>query len=74
MMRLRSREERCWRYDGVVEFDLRGLFDNLDHHLLMKDLRHHCDCRWVLLYIERWLKAPLQEQDGRLKPRHWGTL
>ena len=65
--------KRCWQYDWVVEFDIRGLFDNINHDMLMKALRHHCDCRWVLLYVERWLKAPLQQQDGSLKARDKGT-
>jgi RNA-directed DNA polymerase len=65
--------KRCWKYDWVVEFDIRGLFDNIRHDLLMKALRHHCDCRWVLLYVERWLKAPLRQQDGKLVARHMGT-
>lgn len=65
--------KRCWYYDWVVEFDIRGLFDNIRHDLLMKALRYHCDCRWVLLYIERWLKAPLRKQDGSLEARHKGT-
>ena len=39
--------KRCWHYDWVIEFDIRGLFDNFSHDLLMKALRHHCDCRWV---------------------------
>jgi RNA-directed DNA polymerase len=43
--------KRCWQYDWVVEFDIRGLFDNISHELLMKALRHHCSCRWVLLYV-----------------------
>lgn len=64
---------RCWQYDWVVEFDIRGLFDNIDHALLMKALRHHCDCRWILLYVERWLTAPLQQQDGGLTARDRGT-
>jgi RNA-directed DNA polymerase len=53
--------QRCWQYDWVVEFDIKGLFDNIDHELLMKALRHHCKIRWVLLYVERWLKAPFAE-------------
>jgi RNA-directed DNA polymerase len=65
--------KRCWYYDWVVEFDIRGLFDNIRHDWLMKALRHHCDCSWVLLYIERWLKAPLRKQDGSLLARHKGT-
>jgi RNA-directed DNA polymerase len=64
---------RCWWHDWVLEFDIRGLFDNIDHGLLMKAVRHHTACRWVLLYIERWLTAPVQQQDGTLRPRHKGT-
>lgn len=65
--------QRCWKYDWVVEFDIRRLFDNIDHNLLMKALQRHCDCKWLLLYVERWLKAPLQQQDGSLVMRNRGT-
>ncbi|WP_372365467.1 group II intron reverse transcriptase/maturase [Candidatus Uabimicrobium sp. HlEnr_7] len=65
--------KRCWNYDWVVEFDIKGLFDNINHKLLMKALRYHCNCKWVLLYIERWLKAPLQENNGILTLRKKGT-
>jgi len=65
--------QRCWQYDWVVEFDIKGLFDHIDHELLMKALRHHCKIRWVLLYVERWLKAPLQNSNGELVPRDVGT-
>jgi RNA-directed DNA polymerase len=65
--------QRCWQYDWVVEFDIKGLFDNIDHELLMKALRHHCKIRWVLLYVERWLKAPLQNSSGEFIPRDVGT-
>jgi RNA-directed DNA polymerase len=65
--------QRCWWHDWVLEFDIRGLFDNIDHGLLMKAVRHHTACRWVLLYIERWLTAPVQQQDGTLRPRSRGT-
>jgi len=51
---------RCWWHAWVLEFDIRGLFDNIDHELLMKAIRHHTDCSWVLLYVERWLTAPMQ--------------
>lgn len=64
---------RCWKYDWVVEFDIKGLFDNIDHDLLMKALRKHCNCTWVLLYVERWLKAPLQYNDGTIIMRDRGT-
>jgi group II intron reverse transcriptase/maturase len=52
---VRVTRTRCWRYDWVVEFDIKGLFDNIDHELLMKAVRKHTDCPWVILYIERWL-------------------
>ncbi|MBW1940959.1 MAG: group II intron reverse transcriptase/maturase [Deltaproteobacteria bacterium] len=65
--------KRCWWHDWVLEFDIRGLFDNIDHGLLMKAVRHHVDCKWVLLYIERWLTAPMQGQNGCLMERRKGT-
>lgn len=64
--------KRCWKYDWVVEFDVKGLFDNIDHGMLMKALRKHCDCKWVLLYVERWLTAPMQT-NGQEIPRNKGT-
>lgn len=65
--------QRCWTYDYVLEFDIKGLFDQLDHTLLMKAVRKHTDNPWVILYIERWLKAPLQLPDGSLVKRIKGT-
>src|SRR4030043_372878 len=55
---------RCWQYDWVLEFDIKGLFDNIDHDLLMRAVRKHTDSKWMLLYIERWLKAPFQGKEG----------
>ncbi len=65
--------KRCWRYDWVVEFDIKGLFDNIPHDLLLKAVRKHVSNRWALLYMERWLKAPLQQPNGCLVPRSRGT-
>ena len=65
--------KRCWKYDWVLEFDIKGLFDNIDHELLMKTVRWHTKSRWLLLYIERWLKAPFQKDDGTLVERTKGT-
>jgi len=65
--------ERCWKYDWVVEFDIKGLFDNIDHTLLLKALRKHCDCKWILLYVQRWLTAPMQDKGGNLIARSRGT-
>jgi RNA-directed DNA polymerase len=64
---------RNWQYDWVVEFDIRGLFDNIDHGLLLKAVRKHCLTPWVLLYIERWLKAPMEMEGGTLVARTCGT-
>jgi RNA-directed DNA polymerase len=65
--------QRCWKYNWVLEFDIKGLFDNIDHELLMKAIQKHTDNKWVILYIERWLKAPLQLKDGTLVKRTKGT-
>jgi RNA-directed DNA polymerase len=65
--------ERCWRYDWVLEFDIKGLFDNIPHDLLLKAVRKHTDSPWVRLYIERWLTAPMQMQNGELIKRERGT-
>lgn len=65
--------ERCWRYNWVLEFDIRGLFDNIDHNLLMKAVRCHVKEDWALLYIERWLTAPMQMNNGEVIQRNKGT-
>jgi len=65
--------ERCWKYDWVLEFDIRGLFDNIDHELLLRAVRKHVTCKWALLYIERWLKAPMVKEDGTTMERNCGT-
>jgi RNA-directed DNA polymerase len=65
--------ERCWKFDWVIEFDIKGLFDNIDHDLLMKAVRKHTDNKWVILYIHRWLKAPFQMPNGALEERTAGT-
>jgi len=65
--------QRCWQYDWCLEFDIKGLFDNIDHELLLKAVRKHTNIKWVTLYIERWLKAPMQLPDGSLVERTKGT-
>jgi group II intron reverse transcriptase/maturase len=65
--------KRCWKYDWVVEFDIKGLFDNIDHVLLLRAVRKHVTCKWALLYIERWLKAPMMQEDGVIMERSRGT-
>jgi RNA-directed DNA polymerase len=63
---------RNWEYDWVVEFDIKGLFDNIDHELLLRAVRKHCTVPWVILYIERWLKAPMEIEGNRVE-RDRGT-
>jgi group II intron reverse transcriptase/maturase len=65
--------QRCWRYNWVLDIDIKGFFDNIDWELLMRAVRRHTDCAWVLLYIERWLKAPVSMPDGTLVSREKGT-
>jgi RNA-directed DNA polymerase len=64
---------RSWDYDWVVEFDIKGLFDNIDHELLMRAVRKHCTTPWVLLYVERWLTAPMETAEGKRVVRERGT-
>jgi len=65
--------QRCWKYDWVLEFDIKGLFDNIDHELLLRAVRKHVTCKWALLYIERWLTAPMEHEDGTKAERKSGT-
>jgi len=64
---------RCWRYNWLLEFDIKGLFDNIDHKLLMKAVTKHTDNRWMLLYIERWLTGSIQMEDGSVIARNRGV-
>ena len=64
---------RCWKQDWVLDLDIRAFFDSVPHDLLLKAVARHTDLRWVLLYIERWLKAPMQMPDGTLVARERGT-
>ena len=63
---------RCWKYDWVLEFDIKGAFDHIDHELMMKAVRQCARCPWVALYVERWLKAPMMMGD-EVKDRTSGT-
>ena len=65
--------KRCWEKNWVLDLDVRAFFDSVPHDLLLKAVAHHTDERWVLLYIERWLKAPMQMPDGTLAAREKGT-
>jgi group II intron reverse transcriptase/maturase len=65
--------ERCWRADWVIDLDIKGFFDSLDHALVLKAVAHHTDSPWVRLYIARWLRAAVEKPDGTLEERTSGT-
>lgn len=69
---IETTRKRCWKYNWVLEFDIKGLFDNIDHELLMRAVDKHTDIDWVRLYIRRWLTAPFQTNEG-IKERTSGT-
>jgi len=70
---VRACRKRCWRSDWVLDMDIRAFFDSVPWDLVLKAVAHHTDLRWVVLYVERWLKAPLQTEDGSLVKRDRGT-
>jgi len=65
--------QRCWKLDWVIDLDIKGFFDNIDHDLLMRAVKKHAKEKWVVLYIERWLQAPAQAEDGHVTARGKGT-
>ncbi len=65
--------ERCWKADWVIDLDIKAFFDTLDHELVMRAVRKHTDLAWILLYVQRWLKAPMQREDGSLVTRDCGS-
>jgi RNA-directed DNA polymerase len=65
--------ERCWKSDWVIDLDITAFFDTLDHELVMRVVRRHTDLTWIPLYVERWLKAPLQGEDGTLVEQKRGS-
>jgi RNA-directed DNA polymerase len=65
--------QRCWRYGWAIDLDIQGFFDNLDHDLILKAVAHHTDQAWILLYVARWLAAPLRQADGSLTSRDRGS-
>ncbi|MFE9898860.1 reverse transcriptase domain-containing protein [Streptomyces sp. NPDC005529] len=64
---------RCWRHDWVVEFDIQKFFDSVPWDLIVKAVVAHCDLPWVVMYVKRWLAAPLALPDGSLADRNRGT-
>ena len=65
--------QRCWKYEWLVEFDIKGAFDQIDHALLIKALEHHRVPKWTLLYVKRWLVAPFETEQGERMERTRGV-
>ncbi|MGI5517632.1 group II intron reverse transcriptase/maturase [Streptomyces sp. CA-106131] len=65
--------KRCWKYDWVIDLDIQKFFDSVPWDLVVKAVRAHTDLPWVVLYVRRWLEAPLQLPDGTLQQRDRGT-
>jgi RNA-directed DNA polymerase len=65
--------QRCWQNNWVIDLDILAFFDTIDHHLLMRAVRRHTNLPWVLLYIQRWLAAPVQHADGSVSHRGRGS-
>lgn len=64
---------RCWKYDWVLDMDIKGFFDNIDHDLLLKALKRHTDLKWVLLYVKRWLSVAYETEAGEKVERIMGV-
>ena len=71
--RSRSAESGVLGQDWVVDLDIRAFFDSVPWDLMLRAVARHTDQKWVVLYVERWLKAPMQRPDGTLVPRVKGT-
>ena len=65
--------KRCWKYEWVLEFDVKGLFDNIRHDYLIKLVERHTKEKWIIIYVKRWLKTPFEMQDGTIIERTAGT-
>lgn len=62
-----------FNHDFAIDLDIKGFFDNIDHELLMKSVTHYCKDKWVIMYVERWLKSGVVQQDGSFVPTLSGT-
>jgi len=70
---IKAATSRCFTHNWVIDIDIRGYFDTIDHELLMKAVKQYTDERWVLIYIERWLKSGTLKEDGSIADRTEGT-
>jgi len=63
----------CFGHDFAIDLDIKSFFDTIDHELLMKSVRHYCQDKWVLLYIQRWLNVGIVTKAGSYLDRVTGT-
>ena len=70
---VRKCRERCWKKNWVVDLDIQKFFDSIDHDLMVRAVAANTSCKWVVLYVQRWLKAPLRLPGGTLRERDRGT-
>jgi group II intron reverse transcriptase/maturase len=65
--------ENCWRYDWIIDLDIQKFFDSVPWDLIVKAVEANTDTPWVVLYVRRWLAAPVQLPGGNLAERDRGT-
>ena len=65
--------KRCWKFDWVVDLDIKSFFDTIPHDLIEKGVARHTELSWVRLYVKRWLRAPVERTDGTRMERTQGT-
>ena len=65
--------DNTMNHDFALDLDIKGFFDNIDHELMMKAVKHYCPEKWVLMYVERWLKAGIFQSEGTITPTEQGT-
>ena len=70
---LAQARKRCWKYDWVLDMDIKGFYDNIDHCLLNKALLRHTDSKWIKLYVNRWLTVPYETKEGKRIERDKGV-
>ena len=70
---LRQCHENCVSKAWVLDVDIKGFFDNISHNIMLQLLQQHTHEKWVLMYVERWLKAGVEQKDGSIAARIKGT-
>src|SRR5512132_3226272 len=64
---------RCWSTDWVIDLDIQKFFDSVPRDLIIRAVEANTDLPWVVLYVKRWLDAPVQNPDGSVLRRDRGT-